>query len=99
MGDEIPYGVLTFKWAALVEKFRLTPAQIGALTDYQIDALYFHARDKTGALVAPEGPPQPPAAPTKASQLATINLLEGTTIISPARAQELRDEVNRGESK
>ncbi|VTR93205.1 unnamed protein product [Gemmata massiliana] len=99
MGDQIPYGALTFKWAALMEKFRLTPAQIGALTDYQIDSLYFHARDKTGALVPPEGPPAPAAAPTRADRLATIDVLEATTIISPARAQELRDEVNRAESQ
>ena len=42
---------LKAKYAALMDHFHLTPAQIGNLTDRQIQELYFHPRDRqTGAI-------------------------------------------------
>lgn len=45
----------------LVSEFGLRPDQIYDLTPRQIQTVYFHARDKDGAIVAPEGaaPPVP----------------------------------------
>lgn len=94
--DKPPAGALLYKWAALIEKFRCTPADIGGLTDAQIDMLYYHPRDKDGALKEPEAPAAPAVPPTRESRLASIGQLEAMGLITPQRAQELRDEVNRG---
>lgn len=92
--DQLP-GSILYRWAVLIAKFRCTPADIAGLTDAQIDELYFHARDKDGALIEPEPPPAAQGPPTRESRLATINQLEGMGLITAARANELREEANR----
>lgn len=93
---DLPPGALLFKWAALIDKFHCTPATIGGLTDAQIDQLLLHKRTKDGALIPPELPVVPKPAPTKESRLSGIAQLEMMGLITAQRAQELRDEVNRG---
>jgi len=44
----------TTQVAILVDKFHLTIDQIGNLTQFQIQEIYFHARDKNGSIVLPE---------------------------------------------
>jgi hypothetical protein len=39
----------------LIDKYLLTPAEIATLTDWQIQELYYHKRDKDGSLKIPEG--------------------------------------------
>ncbi len=86
-------GALTYKWAAVAEKFHLTPAQIGDLTEWQIDRLLFHRRDKDGVLVPPAEPDKPAAPPTRESRLAGIAQLEAMGLINTQTAAELRGEV------
>ncbi len=93
---DLPPGALLFKWAVLIDKFHCLPADIGGLTDAQIDHLYLHARTKDGALIAPELPAGPQPVPTTESRLAGIAQLEMMGLITAQRAQELRDEVSRG---
>jgi hypothetical protein len=95
--EAIPPGLLTYKWAALVAKFRVMPAQLAGLTDAQIDELLGHPRDKDGALKEPEGL-RPKKSPTRAAKLAEIGVLEAEGLITPGRARELREEVDRGDS-
>jgi predicted transcriptional regulator len=50
------------KWAAILDHFTgLTPADFAGLTDFQIDQLYLHARDKDGAIKTPSKLPDTPA--------------------------------------
>lgn len=46
-------GLTTAQFAILVDRFHLTPEQIGRLTDWQIAKVYFHPRDKDGSIKIP----------------------------------------------
>lgn len=91
---DIPDGALAYRWAALADRFRLSPLEIAELTDWQIDHVLLHERDRDGALVPP---PAPPKKPTKANRLATVAQLLALGVITPERAAELRAEVENGE--
>jgi hypothetical protein len=95
MANELPRGAVLFRWAALADKFNLTPAQIALLTDAQIDRLLFHKRDRDGGLVPPELPQPPKGPPTRESRLITIDQLEASRLITPAEAAERREEIER----
>ncbi len=45
-------GMLTSQIAILVDHFHLTLDEVGNLTPYQIDKIYFHKRDKDGNIDA-----------------------------------------------
>lgn len=93
--DSVPHGAEAFRWAAIIEKFKYTPEQIAALTDWQIDHLLFHKRDKDGKLVAPELPAELKKPPTFRERLATIGLLESEGVITAENARECREEIHR----
>lgn len=67
-------------YAALCDKFHLTPEQIANLTDFQIRHLYFHPRKKDGSLDIKESVPMAPRADTPKSRreeyMESLNLLE-----------------------
>lgn len=56
-------GVLTAKFALLAEHHRLRVHEILQLTPKQVDKIYFHPRDKQGAIKCerpvPDAPPEP----------------------------------------
>ncbi len=84
-------------WAALADKFGLTPDQIGDLTDWQLANIYYHPRDKDGILVPPANqqptPAVPATAPTDADRLKTIEFLEAGHLITAENAARLRAEL------
>lgn len=88
-------GLLTYKWATLVARYRVMPQDIAPLTDAQIDELLLYPRDKDGALKEPDVPTAPPAPPTRESRLAQIDQLEQGGLITAANAKQLREELNR----
>ena len=96
-GETVPFGLLTYKWAHLVARFRVMPAELAALTDAQIDELLCHPRDRDGALKEPDVP-RPKRKRTKRALMLEIAQLEGEGLITPERANELRAEVrSRGD--
>lgn len=64
--------------AILIDKYHLTPQEIGKLTDFQIQKLYFHERTKEGAIRIPM--PAVPEAVTweeiKARLLSVANMMD-----------------------
>lgn len=56
-------GLTTARMAILVDRFHLTPEQIGRLTDRQIAGLYFHPRDRDGSIKIPITVPDVPQEP------------------------------------
>lgn len=46
--------LLRARVATLLDHFKLTPAEVGRLTDRQIAQLYFHARDEEGKIKGPQ---------------------------------------------
>ncbi len=98
MGD-VPFGWVTFRYAAIVDKFHLSPAELAGLTDYQIDRILSHPRNKDGGLIEPKGPEKPAEPATAETRLRTINQLETEGLITPQRAAELREQVRANESR
>lgn len=83
-------------YAQLVDHFHLTPAEIGELTDRQIAQLYFHPRDKDGAIRRPEseavmGSMELPT--TMEQELADIDLMCRKFHITPDRREVARNKV------
>ena len=86
-------AVRAFNWATLLDQFHTSPAGIAGLTDLQLSVLYFHKRDKHGSLVPPEPPAEAPEPVTAESRLRSIDQLLTLGLITPARADELREQV------
>ncbi|HEY1191123.1 MAG TPA: hypothetical protein VGE74_26045 [Gemmata sp.] len=95
----VPGGWVTFRYAALADKFHLAPLGLAGLTDYQIDAVLFHPRNKEGGLVEPLGPEPPPAPVTPEARLRTIAQLEAEHLITPQQAAALREQVRTHEPR
>lgn len=56
---------LRARYAQLIDHFHLTPAEIGRLTDRQINQLYFHPRDEHGGIAMPSSGAPDPSEPTR----------------------------------
>lgn len=96
---EVPQGWITFRYAAILDRFHLTPTALAALTDLQLDALYFYPRTSEGALDPPAffaAPVEPIRPPTAQDRLTMIARLEADRLIAPQKAAELREQVTRG---
>lgn len=50
---------VSYTFAVLIDRFKLTLDEIGELTDYQISQLYFAKRKKTGEIEVPKEKPKP----------------------------------------
>lgn len=82
-------GLTTARMSILLDRFHLTPEQIGRLTDWQIAKVYFHPREKDGSIkipiVVPEAPPDP---------LDVVAALEGMRwMFEPEVFERLKQEV------
>lgn len=75
--------------AVLVDHFKLTPEQIGRLTDKQITEIYFHERDEQGKIKEPP----PLRERTMTNDLIDIDMLAANNLISGEKAQELKEKV------
>lgn len=95
MADAVPKGWDTFRYAAVLDRFHLSPGELARLTDYQINRLLFHPRTKDGGLVEPKGADRPPPEVTDETRLQGIAQLEACGLITRQRADELREEVRR----
>lgn len=46
---------MTTRIAILFDKFLLNPGDLASLTDWQIEQIYFHPRNKDGSIKIPDG--------------------------------------------
>jgi hypothetical protein len=82
-------GLTRARIAILVDRFHLTPRDIGQLTDRMIHQVYFHERDKDGAIKVPIVVPEPAMSEDeKAAQLEVLRIL-----LSPEDFQRMKQEV------
>lgn len=93
---QIPPGWITYRYAAILDKFHLPATALAAATDYQLDALFTYPRTSQGALVPPKDPqPAEPVKPaTDEDRLRTIEQLEAARLITPENATALRAEIH-----
>lgn len=91
----IPKGWVTYRYAAILDKFHLPTVALAAMTDYQLDSLCMHPRTSEGVLVQPKTPqnaePKKPA--TDEDRLRTIEQLEAGRVITPENAAALRAQI------
>lgn len=88
----MPNNFITSKIAILVDHFHLTVDDVARLTDYQISAVYFHARDENGAIAMDDAkrPAKPSTSPARDALRALSNMKR---LMKPANYQEARERL------
>lgn len=81
-------GAIRARYAVLVSEFKLTLDEIYDLTPRQIAEIYFHPRDKHGAIIPPEGDAPPPVDPV--ARLEQLLALRDLFKFSDEQAAEIR---------
>lgn len=80
-------GALTARFAVLVSEFKLRPWEIADLTPRQVAEVYFHPRDKHGAVQLPE---VAPAEGDPAARLGQLLALAPALGLPAAQVEELK---------
>ncbi|AWM40307.1 hypothetical protein GobsT_12240 [Gemmata obscuriglobus] len=81
-------GALTARYAVLVNVHRLRMHEVLDLTPRQVHELYFHPRDRDGAIQLPEGAGDEPA--DRTARLAQLIALGPALGVPPEQIEELK---------